>query len=279
MEKAGVELVGAPARARDRRARRGAPRRGRTSSRRGGGSARALDESRPDLVVLVDSPDFYIPFARRARRAGAPVLYYVSPQVWAWRRYRIRKLARRVDRMAVIFPFEPAGLRGHRARPSSSSATRSSTACPRPRRARPTAPRARRRSALDPAAPLVRAAARAAGATSSRDSLPLQLETARAARVATRRCASCSRSRRASRGRASTRCSPARPPRAGLPLAVVERAHLRRRARGGRRRSRSRARRRSRSRCSARRWSSRPARTRSRPRSRAACSGCPRSRW
>jgi lipid-A-disaccharide synthase len=68
---------------------------------------RALDEQRPDLVVLVDSPDFCIPFARRARRAGAPILYFVSPQVWAWRGYRIRKLARRVDRMAAIFPFEP----------------------------------------------------------------------------------------------------------------------------------------------------------------------------
>ncbi len=63
--------------------------------------------ARPDLVVLVDSPDFNIPFARKARRAGVPVLYYVSPQVWAWRRWRVRKLARRVDRMAVIFPFEP----------------------------------------------------------------------------------------------------------------------------------------------------------------------------
>jgi lipid-A-disaccharide synthase len=68
---------------------------------------RALRESRPGLVVLVDSPDFCIPFARRARRAGAKVLYFVSPQVWAWRGYRIRKLARRVDRMAAIFPFEP----------------------------------------------------------------------------------------------------------------------------------------------------------------------------
>jgi len=67
---------------------------------------RALRETRPDLVILVDSPDFNIPFARRARRAGSPVLYYISPQVWAWRRGRVRKIARRVDRMAVIFPFE-----------------------------------------------------------------------------------------------------------------------------------------------------------------------------
>lgn len=63
---------------------------------------------RPGLAVLVDAPDFHLPLAKRARRAGVPVLYYVSPQVWAWRRRRIRTLARRVDRLAAIFPFEPA---------------------------------------------------------------------------------------------------------------------------------------------------------------------------
>ncbi|MCP5057403.1 MAG: lipid-A-disaccharide synthase [bacterium] len=63
-------------------------------------------KARPDLVVLVDAPDFNIPLARTARKAGIPVLYYVSPQVWAWRTRRIQKIARRVDRMAVIFPFE-----------------------------------------------------------------------------------------------------------------------------------------------------------------------------
>lgn len=68
---------------------------------------RALREEAVDLVVLVDSPDFNLPFARRARRAGIPILYYVSPQVWAWRPGRIRKIARRVDRLACIFPFEP----------------------------------------------------------------------------------------------------------------------------------------------------------------------------
>ena len=67
-----------------------------------------LAARRPDLVVLVDSGGFNLPFARRARRAGVPVLYYVAPQVWAWRRGRVRKLARRVDRLAVILPFEPA---------------------------------------------------------------------------------------------------------------------------------------------------------------------------
>jgi lipid-A-disaccharide synthase len=66
----------------------------------------AIDAERPDLVVLVDSPDLNLPFARSVQRAGIPTLYYVSPQVWAWRRWRIRKIARRVDRLAVIFPFE-----------------------------------------------------------------------------------------------------------------------------------------------------------------------------
>lgn len=72
----------------------------------------ALAERRPALAVLVDSPDFQIPFAKRIRRAGVPILYYVSPQIWAWRRGRARKLARRVDRMAAIFPFEPAFYAG-----------------------------------------------------------------------------------------------------------------------------------------------------------------------
>ena len=62
---------------------------------------------RPDLVVLVDSSGFNIPFAGRARRQGCPTLYYVSPQVWGWRTGRIKKLARRVNQLAVIFPFEP----------------------------------------------------------------------------------------------------------------------------------------------------------------------------
>ncbi len=73
---------------------------------------RAARERPPDLAILVDSPDFNLPLARRLRRRGIPVLYYVSPQVWAWRRGRARKLARRVDRLAVIFPFESACYAG-----------------------------------------------------------------------------------------------------------------------------------------------------------------------
>ncbi len=69
---------------------------------------RLLRESDPDLVLLVDSGGFNLPFAKRVRRASrARTLYYVAPQVWAWRKRRIDRMARRVDEVAVIFPFEP----------------------------------------------------------------------------------------------------------------------------------------------------------------------------
>lgn len=72
----------------------------------------ALRANPPDLVVLVDSSGFNLPFARRAQRKGIPTLYYVAPQVWGWRTGRIRKIAARVSRLAVIFPFEPAVYAG-----------------------------------------------------------------------------------------------------------------------------------------------------------------------
>lgn len=71
-----------------------------------------VGEPRPDLLVLIDFPDFNLRLAAVARRASVPVLYYVSPQVWAWRRYRVRTLARRVDHLAVVFPFEAELYRG-----------------------------------------------------------------------------------------------------------------------------------------------------------------------
>jgi lipid-A-disaccharide synthase len=74
---------------------------------------RALRESRPDVCVLVDSPDLNLPLAAVARRLGVPVLYYIAPQVWAWRTGRVRKLRRRVDHIAVILPFEEQLLRAH----------------------------------------------------------------------------------------------------------------------------------------------------------------------
>ena len=61
----------------------------------------------PDLLVLIDFPDFNLRLARVAKQAGVPVLYYISPKVWAWRSGRARVIAERVDRLAVIFPFEP----------------------------------------------------------------------------------------------------------------------------------------------------------------------------
>jgi len=72
---------------------------------------RALREEQPDLVVLVDSPDLNLPLAAVAKRLGHRVLYYVAPQVWAWRSGRVRKLRKRVDHVGVIFPFEEALLR------------------------------------------------------------------------------------------------------------------------------------------------------------------------
>jgi lipid-A-disaccharide synthase len=65
------------------------------------------EHSRPDVVVLIDSPDFNLRIAKIARKAGVPVLYYVSPQVWAWRRARVHTIARDVDKLATILPFEP----------------------------------------------------------------------------------------------------------------------------------------------------------------------------
>jgi lipid-A-disaccharide synthase len=67
---------------------------------------RILKEARPDLLILIDYPDFNIMLARVANRAGVPVMYYISPQVWAWRRGRVKKIRQRVDRLAVILPFE-----------------------------------------------------------------------------------------------------------------------------------------------------------------------------
>jgi lipid-A-disaccharide synthase len=69
---------------------------------------REIYERPPRLLVLIDFPEFNLALAAVAKRRGVPVFYYVSPQVWAWRRGRVRKILRRVDRLAVLFPFEPA---------------------------------------------------------------------------------------------------------------------------------------------------------------------------
>ena len=97
-----------------------------------------LRKGQPVLLILMDYPDFNLRLARAAKRYQVPVLYYISPQVWAWRKGRVETIRRCVDRMAVILPFEkdfyrerglpvdhvghplleeiPAGLDGKRAR-------------------------------------------------------------------------------------------------------------------------------------------------------------------
>jgi len=67
-----------------------------------------LGLARPDLLICVDFPDFNFMAARAAKNRGIKVLYYISPQVWAWRTGRVRKLKRLADHMAVILPFEKA---------------------------------------------------------------------------------------------------------------------------------------------------------------------------
>src|SRR6185369_13824707 len=66
----------------------------------------AARSRRPAAIVLIDWPDFNMRLARKLHREGFKIIYYISPQVWAWRRYRIRALRRDVDRMLVILPFE-----------------------------------------------------------------------------------------------------------------------------------------------------------------------------
>jgi lipid-A-disaccharide synthase len=60
----------------------------------------------PDVLVLIDYPGFNLRFARKAKKHGVKVLYYISPQVWAWNRRRVKKMKSLVDRMKVVFPFE-----------------------------------------------------------------------------------------------------------------------------------------------------------------------------
>ena len=67
---------------------------------------REVERRRPAAAVLIDFPDFNLRLARELKRRGVPVIYYISPQVWAWRRGRIKTIAQVVDRMLVLFPFE-----------------------------------------------------------------------------------------------------------------------------------------------------------------------------
>lgn len=68
--------------------------------------AERVEREPPAAAILIDFPDFNLRLAKRVKAAGAPVIYYVSPQVWAWREGRVKQIRRLVDKMLVIFPFE-----------------------------------------------------------------------------------------------------------------------------------------------------------------------------
>lgn len=65
-----------------------------------------LKREKPDLLILVDYPGFNLKLAKQAKKLGIPVLYYISPKVWAWRAGRVKQIQQTVDHMAVLFPFE-----------------------------------------------------------------------------------------------------------------------------------------------------------------------------
>jgi lipid-A-disaccharide synthase len=73
----------------------------------------SLRAERPDLAILIDFPDVNLSLAAELRRLKIPVVYFVSPQLWAWKKWRVRGVKRNVSRMLVIFPFEEAFYRSH----------------------------------------------------------------------------------------------------------------------------------------------------------------------
>src|SRR5215469_14697821 len=73
----------------------------------------SLRDRRPSVAILIDFPDIHFKLARELHRLGVPVLFFVSPQLWAWKKHRIKLVQRYVDRMLVIFPFEEPFYREH----------------------------------------------------------------------------------------------------------------------------------------------------------------------
>jgi lipid-A-disaccharide synthase len=70
------------------------------------GLKESLDQEKPNLIILIDFPDFNLRLAKIAHQKGIPVLYYISPQIWAWRHGRVKLIAERVKKMVVFFSFE-----------------------------------------------------------------------------------------------------------------------------------------------------------------------------
>ncbi|HUB20374.1 MAG TPA: lipid-A-disaccharide synthase [Acidobacteriaceae bacterium] len=73
----------------------------------------SIAAERPDVAILIDFPDVNLSLARRLKRQNVPVIYFVSPQLWAWKKYRIRSVQHYVDRMLTIFPFEERFYHDH----------------------------------------------------------------------------------------------------------------------------------------------------------------------
>jgi len=74
---------------------------------------RWLREERPDLLILIDYPGFNLMMAKYAKKIGIPTFYYISPQLWAWREGRVKKIKSYIDKMAVILPFEKDFYKKH----------------------------------------------------------------------------------------------------------------------------------------------------------------------
>ena len=74
---------------------------------------RLVADEKPDILILIDFPDFNLHLAAFAKKHAIAVLYYISPQIWAWRQGRVKKIRRLVDHMAVILPFEETFYRQH----------------------------------------------------------------------------------------------------------------------------------------------------------------------
>ncbi len=74
---------------------------------------RAIRDQRPDAAILIDFPDIHLRLAKEFHRLGIPVLYFVSPQLWAWKKHRIHEIKKYIDHMLVIFPFEAPFYKSH----------------------------------------------------------------------------------------------------------------------------------------------------------------------
>lgn len=71
------------------------------------------EKEKPDYILLMDYPEFNLRLAKKMKKLGIPVIYYISPQIWAWRSYRVHQIKKIVDLMLVIFPFEEKFYKDH----------------------------------------------------------------------------------------------------------------------------------------------------------------------